>query len=376
MSQHNLSQLMRTPLIREPKASTQLQRTIWSLPMLLLVFLLVMLGAELWLQEAWSPVATVAHHGLWHWNNLTYAMLIPAPAALIIWLGWLSWPKPKSRPHAVAFLQPLFIRYVTRGINNEALNASLDDARQLIKYWRLENYVHLQVVSDIPVDVPEDVDIIVVPEHYHTPHESLYKARALTYLQKVRPLEDSSWALYLDEESRITQSTLYGAATYMNRYQASPSAPIGQGSILYQGGPWFLQGADALRTADDLGRFYLQYQWGIPIFGIHGSFILVRADSDRAASFDVGPENSITEDAAWALKAWQDGQRFGWIDGWVIEQPPARIRDFIKQRQRWLSGIKRVIRDRSLAWRYRIVLFVFAYLWQWSFLVIAITVWE
>ena len=79
-----------------------------------------------------------------------------------------------------------------------------------------------------------------------------------------------------------------------------PARIIGQGAILYQGGHWFFRGADGLRTADDLGRFRLQYALGWPLFGIHGSYILVSGADNQRLSFDVGPANSLTEDAAWA----------------------------------------------------------------------------
>jgi len=84
----------------------------------------------------------------------------------------------------------------------------------------------------------------------------------------VRPqLED--WYIYLDEESLVDEKLLAGVYRFVRRSierearaQLSkkihhPAGLIGQGAILYQGGSWFFRGADALRTADDLGRFRL-----------------------------------------------------------------------------------------------------------------------
>jgi egghead protein (zeste-white 4 protein) len=145
-----------------------------------------------------------------------------------------------------------------------------------------------------------------------------------------------------------------------------PQGIIGQGTIIYQGGHWFFRSADAMRTADDLGRFRLQYGMGVPLFGMHGSFIIVRGIDDASLSFDVGPGNSIAEDAAWALRAWYKGFRFAWVDGFLYEQPPQSIRDFIKQRSRWLIGIRGVLRDRTLPLRYRLCLGIFTYSWHFS----------
>src|SRR6185437_5164135 len=144
--------------------------------------------------------------------------------------------------------------------------------------------------------------------------------------------------------------------------------PIGQGAILYQGGDWLFRGADTLRTADDLGRFRLQYALGVPIFGIHGSYIVVRGLDDAALSFDVGERNSLTEDAAWSLRAWARGRRFAWVEGYLYEQPPQSVPDFVRQRARWLAGIRRVLRDGAVPLRYRLGLGVFTFLWQLSFL--------
>jgi cellulose synthase/poly-beta-1,6-N-acetylglucosamine synthase-like glycosyltransferase len=149
---------------------------------------------------------------------------------------------------------------------------------------------------------------------------------------------------------------------------------IGQGPILYQGGHWFYRGADALRTADDLGRFRLQYALGIPLFGVHGSYLVVHATDDARLSFDVGHSNSITEDTAWALYAWSKGYRFAWVEGYLREQPPQRLMDLVKQRSRWLAGIRLVLADRQIPLRYRFCLGLFILLWQLAALPLLVAV--
>jgi egghead protein (zeste-white 4 protein) len=188
-------------------------------------------------------------------------------------------------------------------------------------------------------------------------------------------LSAHDWCIYLDEESMVDAAFLAGIYQYILR--VSPPGrttsrqrpcPIGQGAILYQGDNWFFQGADALRTADDLGRFRLQYALGVPLFGIHGSYIVVRSIEDAALSFDVGARNSLTEDAAWSLRAWARGHRFAWVSGTLYEQPPQTALDFVRQRARWLAGIRRVLRDRAVPVRFRLGLGLFTALWQLSFL--------
>jgi egghead protein (zeste-white 4 protein) len=307
-------------------------------------------------------------------SELSFVWLITLPVSLAIWFGWVLFIGDKKHREITSVQSKLIVRYVTRGFNVDALSTAVGTALELIKSNNLSHLVSIQVVSDNWLPVPEGVTLVVVPKDYKTPNNSMYKARALYYLQTHKPAEETDWILYLDEESRLTLSCLKGIFYFAKKYSRTKKPPIGQGAILYTGGHWFLRGADALRLGDDLGRFKLQYTLGLPLFGVHGSYLLLRGDADKDLSFDVGRENSITEDTAWALKAWQKGYRFRWVQGYVLEQPTTSIKDFLKQRQRWLAGIKLVIKDSSIPLKYRFSLTVFTYLWQYSFLSLFLTI--
>ncbi len=56
------------------------------------------------------------------------------------------------------------------------------------------------------------------------------------------------------------------------------------------------------------------------------------------------------------------------------EQPPQRVKDFVRQRSRWLTGIRSVIRDKQTPLRYRLCLGLFTALWQLAFLPFLIAV--
>lgn len=336
------------------------------------------------------------------WAELTW--LIPVPLAMILWIGWFTFAEA-VRPDPVAVeipwvavereapglvpLKPvkLVFRFVTRGENMDVLRHSLLAGHQaLARYTFGPAPYQIQIVSDCPLSLEMGADdkteVYVVPSNYTTEKRSRFKARALTYLQEQAHPQQEDWHIYLDEESIIDEVLLAGIYRFIWRSilaeahgpekKQRPAGLIGQGAILYRGGNWFFRGADALRTADDLGRFRLQYAWGMPIFGIHGSFIVIRGTDDARLSFDVGSANSITEDAAWALQAWAKGFRFAWVDGYLREQPPQRVGDFVRQRSRWLSGIRLVVRDKSISLRYRLCLGIFSALWQLSFLPILV----
>jgi beta-1,4-mannosyltransferase len=334
--------------------------------------------------------------------------LAPVPLAIILWLGWFIFteavrlnPAPISLPYIITKAGPLayastkpvrlVFRFVTKGDNTDVLRDSVVAVHQaFVHYQQVSGPYQIEIVSECPVSLNLGIgittNIYVVPPDYITQHHSRFKARALTYLQEcVRPqLED--WYIYLDEESLIDEKLLAGlyrfvkksiereARALYSKKKHHPSGWIGQGAILYQGGNWFFRGADALRTADDLGRFRLQYALGKPFFGIHGSFIVIRGVDDARLPFDVGSANSITEDAAWALRAWAQGYRFAWVDGYLHEQPPQRVKDFIGQRSRWLSGIRAVLVDTTIPFIYRLCLAIFTGLWQIAFLPFLIAV--
>jgi len=351
-----------------------------------------------------------AHISIWRtgvqWAELTW--LAPVPLAIILWLGWFIFaeavrpnPAPISLPYIIAkrgqladaTTKPvrLVFRFVTRGDNIDVLRDSIVAVHQAFAgYQQISGPYRIEIVSECPVSLNLEVgiktNIYVVPPNYITQYQSRFKARALTYLQECVCPQLEDWYIYLDEESLIDEKLLAGLYRFVQRSiekeiraqfdkkKHHPAGWIGQGAILYQGGNWFFRGADALRTADDLGRFRFQYALGKPLFGIHGSFIVIRGIDDARLSFDVGSANSITEDAAWALRAWAKGYRFAWVDGYLHEQPPQRVKDFVRQRSRWLSGIRAVLGDTKIPFIYRLCLGIFTGLWQLAFLPFLIAV--
>lgn len=312
------------------------------------------------------------------WAELVW--LAPVPMAIALWVGWFVFVEAVKRPPtpiAVPYVgqKPvrLVFRFVTRGDNIDVLWDSVQAVHQaFVQYQHIHGPYRIEIVTEKAGAFAEEDDTCVhtyvVPQTYMTQEHSRFKARALTYIQEQVSAEVEDWYVYLDEESMVDETVLAGVYRFIRRtFQAPSSGWIGQGAILYQSGSWFFRGADALRTADDLGRFRLQYALGIPLFGVHGSYLVVRGSDDRHLSFDVGAANSITEDTAWALHAWSKGYRFSWVEGYVREQPPQNIMDFVKQRSRWLSGIRLVLGDTRIAFRYRAGLLLFIFLWQISF---------
>ncbi|HLZ61461.1 MAG TPA: glycosyltransferase family 2 protein [Ktedonosporobacter sp.] len=391
---------LHTGVVRPPENPSALLARRWFYRGWLCVATVVLVMLLLMLQSALDAAPT--DPSFWEtsvqWAELFW--LVPVPMAIALWVGWFLFtaaierhPLPIAVPVSEAKPVRLVFRFVTRGDNVDVLRDSEQAVHQAFhNYARMAGPYRIEMITERPVNLGQPGEpnyglthVCVVPTTYKSEAQSRFKARALAYAQEQQVVEQEDWFIYLDEESTIDEHVVAGIYRFIERcFQAEarasqtgkrgPVGVIGQGAILYQGGHWFFRGADALRTADDLGRFRLQYALGVPLFGVHGSYLVVRGRDDERLSFDVGPSNSITEDTAWALRAWSKGFRFGWVDGYLREQPPQQIMDFVKQRSRWLSGIRLVLLDKQVPLGYRFGLALFTSLWQLAFLPFVIAV--
>jgi beta-1,4-mannosyltransferase len=307
---------------------------------------------------------------------LPFAWIVAVPSTLIGLVGlFLGRARDTSWRHPMPDLEVSF-RIVTRGQNAEALRATVANVRAEMALRPRFRY-RVEVVTDQHVEMEPAADLhqIVVPAGYRTPRGTLFKARALQYALRASSLQDSDWIMHLDEESQVTGSAIDGIARAIREEEASGEHRIGQGAILYHrdlARNKLLTLADMIRTGDDVGRFRLQHRVGQTLFGLHGSFILVRNSVEKEVGFDFGPLGSITEDAFWALLQMDRGRRSRWVDGYVAEQPPRSVLDFLRQRRRWFIGLVLIALGGPVRWRYRAALGALVGLWAVSWIGVAL----
>ena len=314
-----------------------------------------------------------ALHGLaqeaWSWLGAIWAVAF-IPAALEL-TGLYLWQPPSTPPGGIPNL--VCWRIVSRGINREALTASIEACRREMKATPLFPYV-IEVVVDsnehadgLP-PASRDLRYIVVPKNYQTPGGTRAKARALNYALHASPIGPRTWIVHMDEESWPTRSGIIGiTAAIREEERDRPSCPrVGQGTITYhrewENHPFFTL-SDCIRSGSDKGRLYLSMKSGIPLFGLHGSFIVIRNDVERSVGFDVGPVGSLTEDAWWGVIASSRGVRCRWVEGHVAEQCPQQVLDFLKQRRRWFTGLRRTSTQAPAAFRWRAILVMSMLTW-------------
>jgi beta-1,4-mannosyltransferase len=305
----------------------------------------------------------------WAWASLGVlwaAAFIPSVCEVA---GLLMWRPPRAQPQPVARL--VCWRIVSRGLNIEALRDTIEEVRLQMKITPLFPYT-IEVVIDTGTTgkgLPEPADDLLylrVPKDYRTASGTRNKARALNFALWASPVPANAWILHLDEESRPTPSGITGIAAAIREEEASGRLRIGQGTITYHrdwaSHPFFTL-ADCIRTGSDLGRLFLSMKIGVPLFGLHGSFILVRNDVEQSLGFDIGPEGSLTEDAWWGTIAMDRGYRCRWVEGHIAEQCTFSVKDFIKQRRRWFNGMARTSLHAPVSWKWRSVLGISMITW-------------
>jgi beta-1,4-mannosyltransferase len=317
------------------------------------------------------------------WSSVLWALpLIPASITIV---GYAIYRRPERPETAAQKLAPIHtpvsFRIVSRGFNVDSLNMTIASIQASMRQCRLFPYV-IEVVTDNenPVDLEAsgdfDVRQIVVPADYQTPNKSMFKARALEYALWNSTFPDDGWLMHLDEESCVTPSAVVGIRKAVEEEERSGRWRIGQGAILYFNSMKehpFLTLADSIRSGDDIGRFYVQHRLGLTLFGLHGSFILSRNSVEKDVGFDFGPDGSITEDAFWALVQMQRGRRCRWVEGYIVEQAPLSVKDFLKQRRRWFVGLIKTTALTPVKRRYRVAIGFSVLLWAFSWASVSYT---
>lgn len=314
-----------------------------------------------------SPLPRTSFQEAWSWMGLLWTIAF-VPAAFEL-CGLLMWKAPMAS--AIPANRLVAWRIVSRGLNKEALRDTILAVRAEMRLTPLFPYV-IEVVTDTdstPEGLPpENTDLryIRVPRNYSTPNGTVNKARALNYALEASPLSDKAWIVHLDEETRPTPSGITGIAAAIREEEASGRLRIGQGTITYHR-DWkhhpFFTLSDCIRTGSDLGRLYLSMRIGVPLFGLHGSFIVLRNDVEKTLGFDVGPKGSLTEDAWWGTVAMDKGYRCRWVEGHLAEQCTYKIPDFIKQRRRWFNGMARTAVSAPVSVKWKGVLGVSMLAW-------------
>lgn len=289
----------------------------------------------------------------WNWTCwYKLAWTFPTFYALVSFVG-LNVPDRCHEANDAPDTVIIKICIVSKGTNLEALERTLTVFSWIHEQGRarlsvvIDDGPHVNSIQDMIHKTRLELQLVIVPKSFLTKH-ARYKSRALEYF-RLHHVDNQDWILHMDEESTMDAQTFQKCLEFgtANQYD------IGQGVIYYNYCNYNLSTftsklvtvADALRVADDLGRFRLQYHLiHHPIFGLHGSFLMIRGAVENNVTWDHEYAGNLTEDYAFAMqamnKAGMNGAvRCGPIAGVVREVSPQTLKDFMKQRRRWFIGI-------------------------------------
>ncbi|KAL3864896.1 hypothetical protein ACJMK2_006543 [Sinanodonta woodiana] len=269
------------------------------------------------------------------------------------------WPDPPKLEVQKSNIPNICFRVVTRGLYKNLVIRTLERNIETCLKTGLEKF-NFEVVTDFPLELRPSMFVqeIVVPKNYATKLNSQFKARALHYcLEKgISNLSEDDWIVHLDEETLLTQGSVIGLANFA----AKSMGDIGQGVITYANTEiinWCTTLADSVRVAIDIGLMKFCFQkLHRPIYGLKGSYIIIKCSVEKQIGFDYGPKGSIAEDLYLALEAWKHGYKFNFVEGEMWEKSPFTIIDYIRQRKRWFVGRMFTILSPNIPLKYKLLL--------------------
>lgn len=301
---------------------------------------------------------------------LRFLAFLPLPQVIFNFIGltfYNAFPDKvvlKGSPLLAPFI---CFRVVTRGDFPNLVKNNVNRNKNKCIDAGLENFL-IQVVTDKPINLGADkrVQELVVPKDYRTKTGALFKARALQYCLEddVNILNDNDWIVHLDEETILTENSVRGVLNFAmdGKHQ------FGQGLITYANEEvvnWVTTLADAFRVTDDMGKLKFQFRmFHKPLFSWKGSYVVTQVGAERNVSFENGLDGSIAEDCYFAMKAFEKGYSFNFIEGEMWEKSPFTLWDFIQQRKRWLQGIYLVVHSKDIPFKNKILLGISCYSWM------------
>jgi cellulose synthase/poly-beta-1,6-N-acetylglucosamine synthase-like glycosyltransferase len=188
------------------------------------------------------------------------------------------------------------------------------------------------------------IKVLAVPREYETKRKSKFKARALHYVTEL--MKDSGfdlkslWSYKLDDDTVIGEDTLLGISSFVANSEDTNKI-MGMGLILYDRG-WDkanrLNIEESIRTHTLFSVLGEMKLLGHAFSGYNGSHFIVREDVETEIGWDFGPTRAEDLMFAKILKERYGKNTIGILPGFAHEQPPYTIKDFLKQRRRWIKG--------------------------------------
>lgn len=247
----------------------------------------------------------------------------------------------------------LVFLFATKGGNAKIIKRGVDEiikAQKLYSYIPIDIYIVTEDYQDsdyFNTYYTNDVQCVLVPNHYITLNNTHLKARGLQYMcEKFESYQDkdNTFIVHMDEESIIESQNI----PLLHDAVLSSDADILSGQIYY---PLEYNQSHVFSRIMESNRCFIEPECALgmitnyPKQG-HGSNIVCRMSTELDVSWDFGEYNGqpfIAEDIFFIIKAQTMGYKTGWHGVPMIEQPAFTVRASIKQRDRWVIGTLQAI---------------------------------
>ena len=231
------------------------------------------------------------------------------------------------------------VEFVIPSVADEKTEKSLKEVIKKIreKFQGYKIWIVVDEGKEINIDGAETV---VVPSWFEG---RPCKGRALEYFVRFYAKPDK-WYCFLDDDSYpMDDSFLYEIPHYEKLGYAAANGILvprnSRSKLCYV--------LDHLRLWDDL--FVFRFNTGLlkrPYIGLHGELLIIKGSVLKEIGF---PTDSITEDFVLAQKLVKKGYKTWQSRTRVSIKSPNSIKDFWKQRARWIRGIAESMKHCSPA---------------------------
>ncbi len=280
----------------------------------------------------------------------------------------LSLPSNGSIENKVVFVIPTVCRNDVLPALERVIRSILEHAPSYLPNFTIhivteEDAEALRALRERYADVKR-IRILAAPSSYQTPNGSKFKARANCYARDIRASEGDNtedvYCYHLDDDTGIGADTAASIAHFIECYHGRYF--LAQGVLTFPHNltrSWLCRIADSIRPIDDLTRFkFFTGLLGRPLTGLHGEHLLIRADIEHDIGWDFG--DTLVEDACFALRfAERYPGKSATLRSCSYGASPGGLRDLLKQRSRWITGLLDLCFNNTLELRTRTPLIYF-----------------
>ncbi len=244
----------------------------------------------------------------------------------------------------------------TRGREIRVVKRGIESAIRCAEHVPWKGRVMVDIVTEDPEDVrelrdafpnpPISVRTLLVPPSYKTPRGTRLKARALHYSTEWRKSldEERGYVVHFDAES-VMEPIDYVRLLF-NIIRSDGKLKLAEGPILY---PLDWERSNVVSRQLESNRVFDCFHCHIlmenpPPYHLHGSNLVVEENLLMELGWDLGLSRGkalVAEDLLFGMRAFALKGKgiFGWSGAAILEQPPFSVRDSVRQRIRWVTGV-------------------------------------